>query len=79
MLWRMRVLASRIDGWFSKRTVDEEISQELSEHLEMLTEENVRRGMTGEEARRMRLASEAENWERISGVIGRVLRIAERG
>ena len=28
---------------------------------------------------RKRLAEEAENWERISGVIGRVLRIAERG
>jgi transcriptional regulator len=28
---------------------------------------------------RKRLASEAENWERISGVIGRVLRIVERG
>ena len=28
---------------------------------------------------RKRLAAEAENWERISGVIGRVLRIAERG
>jgi len=28
---------------------------------------------------RKRLASEAENWERISGVIGRVLRISERG
>jgi PadR family transcriptional regulator PadR len=28
---------------------------------------------------RKRLASEAENWERISGVIGRVLRIADRG
>jgi PadR family transcriptional regulator PadR len=27
---------------------------------------------------RKRLAEEAENWERISGVIGRVLRIAER-
>jgi PadR family transcriptional regulator PadR len=30
-------------------------------------------------AGRKRLASEAENWERISGVIGRVLRISERG
>jgi len=30
-------------------------------------------------AGRKRLASEAKNWERISGVIGRVLRIAERG
>jgi PadR family transcriptional regulator PadR len=28
---------------------------------------------------RKRFAAEAENWERISGVIGRVLRIAERG
>lgn len=28
---------------------------------------------------RKRLAAEAENWERISGVIGRVLRIAEHG
>jgi transcriptional regulator len=28
---------------------------------------------------RKRLASEAENWERISEVIGRVLRIAEHG
>jgi transcriptional regulator len=28
---------------------------------------------------RKRLTSEAENWERISGVIGRVLRTAERG
>jgi PadR family transcriptional regulator PadR len=30
-------------------------------------------------AGRTRLASEAENWERVSGVIGRVLRIAGRG
>ena len=30
-------------------------------------------------AGRKRLATEAENWERISGVIGRVLGIAERG
>jgi len=28
---------------------------------------------------RKQLTSEARNWERISGVIGRVLRIAERG
>jgi PadR family transcriptional regulator PadR len=30
-------------------------------------------------AGRKRLTSEAANWERISGMIGRVLRIAERG
>jgi DNA-binding PadR family transcriptional regulator len=30
-------------------------------------------------AGRKQLSTEARNWERISGVIGRVLRIAERG
>jgi transcriptional regulator len=30
-------------------------------------------------AGRKRLTTEAQNWERISGVIGRVLRIAEKG
>jgi PadR family transcriptional regulator len=30
-------------------------------------------------AGRKQLRTEAENWQRISGVIGRVLRIAERG
>ena len=34
------------------RRVDEDFSQELQQHLEMLTEENMRRGMTFEEARR---------------------------
>jgi PadR family transcriptional regulator, regulatory protein PadR len=31
------------------------------------------------ESGQKRLAAETENWERISGVIGRVLRISERG
>ncbi|MGB9464038.1 MAG: ABC transporter permease [Candidatus Acidiferrum sp.] len=48
----MRVLASRIGGWFSNRSEDEEFSQELAEHLALLTEENIRRGMTFEEAER---------------------------
>jgi len=30
-------------------------------------------------AGRKQLLAEAENWERISGIVGRVLRIAERG
>ena len=34
------------------RRVDEDFSQELRQHLEMLTEENMRRGMRFEEARR---------------------------
>lgn len=48
----MRVLTSRIHGWFSAREIDEEFLQELDAHLELLTEQNVHRGMTPEEARR---------------------------
>jgi len=47
-----KVLASRIGGWLGMRRVDEEFRQELDAHLELLTEENVRRGMNREEARR---------------------------
>jgi putative ABC transport system permease protein len=48
----MQVLGARIRGWLSMRRVDEDFSQELQQHLEMLTEENLRRGMTIEEAQR---------------------------
>jgi putative ABC transport system permease protein len=48
----MRVLGARIRGWLSMRRVEEDFSQELQQHLEMLTEENLRRGMTFEEAQR---------------------------
>src|SRR5580765_1969093 len=48
----MRVLGARIRGWLSMRRGEEDFSQELQQHLEMLTEENMRRGMTFEEAQR---------------------------
>ena len=48
-LW---TLGWRIRGWVSRQRVDAEFSEELGEHLEMLTAENQRRGMTAEEARR---------------------------
>src|SRR5579859_308317 len=48
----IRVLGARIRGWFLMDRVDEDFSQELEEHLALLTEENMRRGMTAEEARR---------------------------
>jgi len=48
----MRVLASRIRGWFSAHEVDADFSRELDAHLELLTEQNIRRGMTPEEALR---------------------------
>lgn len=48
----IRVLASRMAGWLGMRGVDEEFSNELKAHLEMLAEENIRRGMRREEALR---------------------------
>lgn len=48
----LRVLGARIRGWVSMPRVDEDFSLELAEHLEMLTQENISRGMTIEEARR---------------------------
>jgi predicted permease len=53
MLNWIRVLGQRIHGLLSRRRLDEEFQQELDTHLEMLTEENLRRGLSPEEARRM--------------------------
>jgi predicted permease len=52
MFGGMKVLGSRIRGWFSMRHVDEEFSEELGAHLEMLTQENIQQGMTVEQAQR---------------------------
>jgi putative ABC transport system permease protein len=48
----VRILASRIRGQFSAHEVDADFSQELDAHLQLLTEQNIRRGMTPEEALR---------------------------
>ena len=48
-----REWAGRIGAMLARRRDDAEFSDELREHLEMLTEENVRRGMPLEEARRL--------------------------
>jgi putative ABC transport system permease protein len=45
-------LASRTRTWLSPRGVDQDFATELDSHLDMLTDENVRRGMPPEEARR---------------------------
>lgn len=47
----MRTLISRILGFFSRRSADRDFDQEVESHLDMLIEENVRRGMTPEQAR----------------------------
>jgi putative ABC transport system permease protein len=52
MLTWMKVLTSRMRGWFSTGHVDEEFQRELNEHLEMLMAEGIRRGLPAEEARR---------------------------
>ena len=52
MLGWLRVVASRIRGCFTIRRLDEDFQQELDAHLALLTEENLRRGLTPEEARR---------------------------
>jgi predicted permease len=52
MFASLRTIAMRVRGWIFQDRVDEEFSAELETHLEMLTAENVRRGMSPEEARR---------------------------
>ena len=52
VLDRLRVWASRIRGLLTRRRLDDDFRQELDAHLALLTEENIRRGMTPEEARR---------------------------
>jgi predicted permease len=45
-------LASRTRAWLSPRHVDQDFENELGAHLDMLTDENIRRGVPPEEARR---------------------------
>ncbi|HXN17986.1 MAG TPA: ABC transporter permease [Candidatus Binatus sp.] len=45
-------LASRTRTWLSPRGVDQDFANELDSHLDMLTDENIHRGMPPEEARR---------------------------
>jgi predicted permease len=52
MLAWIGALASKIRGWLSRRHADQDFENELETHLEMLAEENARRGMGPEEARR---------------------------
>ncbi|MGC1616875.1 MAG: ABC transporter permease, partial [Candidatus Acidiferrum sp.] len=49
----IRTLASRARTLLSARQVDRDFERELETHLDLLTEENVRRGMRPEEARRV--------------------------
>ena len=50
MEW-LRIFGSRLHGLFRKRQLEGELDLELRSHIEMLTAENIRRGMNVEEAR----------------------------
>ena len=45
-------LIARIGAWFRRAELDQDLDQELQTHLALLVEENVRRGLSPEEARR---------------------------
>ncbi|HEY6971355.1 MAG TPA: permease prefix domain 1-containing protein, partial [Candidatus Angelobacter sp.] len=47
----MRIFLSRIRSLFRSRHLDNEFNDELETHISLLTEENIRRGMSPEEAR----------------------------
>jgi predicted permease len=46
----LRILVSRIGGLFRKNRLEQDLNDELRFHLDMQTEENLRRGMSPEEA-----------------------------
>ena len=50
MSW-LRVLACRVRGLSTQRLLESQLHEELRAHLEMATEENIRKGMPPEEAR----------------------------
>jgi predicted permease len=50
MEW-LRIFSARFGGLFRRRQLDGDLDTELRAHLEMLTEENIRRGMSPAEAR----------------------------
>ena len=52
MFHALRSVASRIRGLLTRRAIDQDFERELDAHLAMLVEENIRRGMAPEEARR---------------------------
>ena len=47
----LRILFHRIIGIFRKRNLEQELDKEIQSHLEMLIEDNIRRGMSPDEAR----------------------------
>jgi putative ABC transport system permease protein len=55
MLSTIGRMAARVAAFFRRRDLDTDLDQELESHLDMLAEDNVRRGMAPAEARRAAL------------------------
>jgi len=51
MLTTLREIAARIRGLFGKQSQDVDIEDEFAAHLDLLTQENIRRGLSQKEAR----------------------------
>src|SRR5262245_52751432 len=49
---RVRELILRLEGLFSKRRKDRELDEEIESHLQLHIDDNVKSGMTPEQARR---------------------------
>src|SRR5437868_5553836 len=47
---RLRIFTARLLNFFRRRHLDEDLDTELRDHLQRLTEENIRRGLTPKEA-----------------------------
>ena len=54
---QIRALLARLAGMFTKNRADDDLKEELQSHLEMETAENIRRGMSPEDARRHALVA----------------------
>jgi hypothetical protein len=50
MLSRLNQLLARIGAFFRSADLDRDLDEELEAHLNMLTDENIRRGMSPEDA-----------------------------
>jgi predicted permease len=51
----IRVFASRMRAWILRRQVDQDFEREMESHRELLTQENIQRGMAPDEAKRAAL------------------------
>ena len=50
MVRRFRVFAAKLSGLFARRQADNDLEAEMRMHLQLLTEQGIRRGMGPEEA-----------------------------